>query len=342
MRKNHCPVGSRIKQINREIERLQIQLATKTIKTFKREARYEQWKGEAHELLERLRDELSALLYPGEYEALPPAIVAAELGLSLSQVKGLIRLGEIESASPPSNGWIGRGEITCIAEIGRDELLRLASQDNAEIYKLSSDYLRQGNLALARKGLRRLERRDREEGLYISALKIALLLAEGECAEAKHELDVIAELDALERTTLFALLANLLNSLCFENAGSRAVAELILSIVAGGIPNGLKSNICLDELQQHTLFIVGVVKSVTGEVVKGLPPAKREKLFGIIKDAVFSSTYALATYDRSASSRLFVNYIKKRIHQDHMPAKLIDGLSYHCLLGRSSPNSIDE
>lgn len=338
MRVNHRPVERRIKQINREIERLQLELATKTIKNFKREARYEQWKREAHDLLERLRDELSALQCPGEYEALPPAIVAAELGLLLSQVKRLIRLGEIEAESPPFNGWIGRDEITRLAEIGRYELLKLSFQGKAEVYKLSSDYLRQGNLMMARKGLRRLERRDGEEGLYSLALKIALLLAEGECVEAKNELADLHELDALERTIFVTLLAKLLKSLRYENAGSQAVAEQILSVAEDGIPNELGSDIPLDELQQHASSIVAVIKSVTGGAIKGLSHAKREKLFGLIKDAVFSATYARATYDRSASSRLFVNYWKTRIHEDRLPARLIDGLSYH-ILSRLSPSN---
>lgn len=77
----NSPVNKRIAQINREIEKTNLQLESKTIRHFKTETAFGQWKQKQYDKIADLEEELTILDYPEEYTELPIAIVAEELGL---------------------------------------------------------------------------------------------------------------------------------------------------------------------------------------------------------------------------------------------------------------------
>jgi len=63
-------------------------------KAFKTDKGYEQWRKKWPERLAELEDELSILNDPGEYDSLPAAVVAEELGLNIGLVESLIYCGD--------------------------------------------------------------------------------------------------------------------------------------------------------------------------------------------------------------------------------------------------------
>lgn len=75
------PINKRIAQINREIEKTNLQIETKTIRQFKSESSFGQWKQKQYDKIAELEAELTILQYPEEYAELPIAFVAEELGL---------------------------------------------------------------------------------------------------------------------------------------------------------------------------------------------------------------------------------------------------------------------
>jgi hypothetical protein len=109
------------------------------------------------EMLAKLEAELSILNDPGEYESLPAAVVAEELGLSIGLVEALIQCGEIE---PTNTSEESKRDRVSRDELARDELLRIHEKDAAPIFEDSLRHLQDGDLEAAEKAYRRIEVRD--------------------------------------------------------------------------------------------------------------------------------------------------------------------------------------
>ena len=81
------PIEQRKQQIAKQIDELRQRVATKTRRDFKTDQGYEQWRKHWPERLAKLEAELSILNDPGEYDSLPTAVVAEELGLNIGLVE---------------------------------------------------------------------------------------------------------------------------------------------------------------------------------------------------------------------------------------------------------------
>jgi len=137
-------VERRSGQIAAQLEHLRTQLAKKSRKDYTSDFRYRIWLKKSHELIAELLNELSALNEPGEYDALPAAIIADELNLRLDEVQLLIRRGEIITTGKPAHERISREELGRLAELGPAELMRLSSQDADTVFKEAVNRLRGG------------------------------------------------------------------------------------------------------------------------------------------------------------------------------------------------------
>src|SRR4051812_43297840 len=123
------PIAQRARTVTARIAQLKEQLSTRTRDAFKSDYHYRTWHENTNALLSELEDELSVLNEPGEYDQLPPAVVAEELGTTTDMVRQLIKGGEILAAGKPAHEYVSREELAASCEAGLTELLRRLGQE---------------------------------------------------------------------------------------------------------------------------------------------------------------------------------------------------------------------
>jgi hypothetical protein len=328
MPRKRSPIEQRKEQIAAQAERLRRQLASKTRKDYSSDFHYERWLGQSRELIDELLAELSILDDPGEYDQLPPAVVAEELGTTTNQVRLLIKGGEILASGKPAHEYISREELAAASETGIKELLRRLDQEAAEVFAESIDYLRQGQPDLAERGCRRLIARESIAGAFALPYETAILLAQADLEEVDARLRFIMRAGEAERARFIHNLRRLLSGMNFQDEAAKATAERLLH---GDEPDDLGGHKIFgskhDDLQQLSMFITTVVfDEIDRRWKKRLRTGQREELQGIIQSAVYSSLYAHKSDDRLASSREFVDAIRVLMPRYYQPARLLGNL----------------
>lgn len=326
MPRKRSVVEQRREQIITQVERLRRRLTSKTRKDYSSDFHYEKWRAQSNALIDELTAELSVLDDPGEYDHLPPTVVAEELGTTTANVRLLIKGGEILASGKPAHEYISREELAAACEAGVEELMRRLSQNSEEIFEESVEYLRQGQLQLAERACRRLIARESIVGIHALPYEMALLLARAEPDEVDARLRFIERVEGVVSTRLLHNIGRLITSVNFKNATMRAVAERLLQEEKGYNSKVLGSN--LDELQQRAMFITTVV---FGEIKQRwtipIQAGHEELLHEIIRGAVYSSLHAHENYNRLTSSREFVNSVRGLMPRYYKSAKLIGNLA---------------
>jgi hypothetical protein len=128
-------VELRREQITAQVEHLLGQLSSKTRKDFTTDFRHENCKRRSHSLIDELRAELSSLEDPGDYDELPAAVIADELGLRLDQIRELIRLGEVEATGRRTHERVSRRELERLAYMGTGEILKRAEESADVVFE---------------------------------------------------------------------------------------------------------------------------------------------------------------------------------------------------------------
>src|SRR4051794_13115146 len=105
------PIAQRVHTVSAQISRLRGRLSTKSRNNFPSESHYLTWLEKTNELLSELEGEIAALTDPGEYDQLPPAVVAEELGTTTAKVRLLIKGGEILAAGKSAHEYVSREEL---------------------------------------------------------------------------------------------------------------------------------------------------------------------------------------------------------------------------------------
>jgi hypothetical protein len=279
-------------------------------------------------LLDELLAELSILDDPGEYNQLPPAVVAEELGTTTSRVRLLIKGGEILASGKPAHEYVSREELGAASEAGIKELLRRLEQETAEVFEESIEYLREGQQDSADRACRRLIARESIAGAFALPYETALFLARADLEEVDARLRFIMRAGETERARFIHNLRRLLPGMSFQDETARAIAERILHGDNVHDLNGHKIfGSKQDDLQQLAMFITTVVfNEIDRQWKKRLRTSRKEELQGIIQSAVYSSLYAHESYDRLASSREFVDAIRVLMPRYYQPARLIGNL----------------
>ncbi len=187
-------------QISRQIEHLRAGLAGTNQSRYAGGRTHRHRSKRSRELISELEGELLMLDCPGEYDELPAAVVADEMGLTYEHVRSLIKLGEIEATGRPAHERICRGELERIAAEGVPTLLRLSREEPAEIFEQAVPHLQSGDLEKARKAYRRLEARQAWRGPHAPAFLVGLELAGGELEgrDVEHEAHLRARRSAME------------------------------------------------------------------------------------------------------------------------------------------------
>lgn len=220
----------RSEQIEEQLDRLRPRLASKSAGRYATEGARKYQQRRLSELVAALEEELSMLSCPGEYDELAPATVADELGLTLKQVRGLIKSGEIEASGKLAHERVGRAEMGRVAALGASELLRLWRQESAEIYEEAVPRLQVGDLEFAERAYRRLAGRGAWGVPYTPAFLLCLEIARGEFENARDAVRLIQGCtEPFARATTMRRAKNLLAGMRLDSDDAKEFCELLLT-----------------------------------------------------------------------------------------------------------------
>lgn len=334
MRSRISQVEKRRAQIEKRLDHLNRQMTTKSLKDYKVPHHYEQsrrtWEGLAY-LLER---ELSALSEPGEYDQLPMAVVADELGLTIDQVRAFIGGGEIEAEGKSGYERIARKELERLAEVGVNELIRLSEQEPSEIFEIACRALQKGDVQEAEKQYRRLEARESCIGPHAYAVDIALSLIKGDFSEIDGNIYFLNRVNQIRRVAFLSCLGKVLTGLRFSDHGSQVLAERLIAIsegrdysdfpdADGAIPKVYGKR--LDETQHRAMYLSAAIMNAFDKArMNTLFSRRPPNLETLLRNVLYTALHAEATYNESAVSRLIVDSVKATFPRHVQPATLVE------------------
>jgi hypothetical protein len=345
MRGRKSAVERRREEIERQLARLRAQLARKSRKDFTTDFRHRSWLKGTSALIDELTGELSALDDPGEYDELPAAVVADELGLTRAQVRMLIQLGEIEASGRQAHERVGRAELVRIAGLGAQELLRLGRQESAEIFEEAVTLLQGGDLEAAGRAYRRLERREGWAAPYAPAFLVGLELARDDPAGALSTVRLIYGIeDHLQRAAVMSYLGRVLRGLGLSDGAARYLCTRLAALAdRGAAGRGLpragrrarREARDPEELRRQAAYLAASVmielrgRGLFGEspAAGGAAGASEEAVAQTLLDALYSALYADAFYDDSPTCRMYADMTMGTAAEFRGEAKLLAGLS---------------
>lgn len=336
-------VENRREQIIRHLDRLQSQLITRSASYYANELTYRRQLKRSRELISDLEGELSVLNCPGEYDELPAAIVADELGLTHEQVRSLIKLGEIAATGRTAHERVCRRELERVITLGGPALLRLGKEEPADIFEQVILLLQNSDLEAARRAYRRLEARQSWRGPHAPAFLVGLELASGELDGALSSLKLIYEHeDQRQRLMIMTYLGRLLRGVTPEESGARELRDQFIMLAEGATAAGrrvrnqpkqpVKKR--LGELQQQAIYLTtSVMNELRKRQIRGtyfIADNSLETADGeahqIIRDAIYTALYAEVFYEESSLSRMHVDMLRGMIPKSYTPANLLKTL----------------
>lgn len=190
-------VDARRRRVTRQLDHLRSRLAKNSPARYADEHSYRRQLQRSLDLISELESELSILDCPGEYEELPVAVVADELGLTCEQIRSLIKLGEVAATGKAAHERICRVELERIIDLGAPALLRLGKEEPAEIFEQAVPYLQNGDLEAARRAYRRLDARQSWRGPYAPAFLVGIELATEDLDGALASIKLIHKLSSI-------------------------------------------------------------------------------------------------------------------------------------------------
>jgi hypothetical protein len=337
-------VEHRREEIERQLTRLRGQLARKSRKDFTTDYRHRSWLKGTNALISELLEELSALGDPGEYDELPAAVVADELGLTRGQVRMLIRLGEVAATGRVAHERIGRAELERIAGLGASELLRLGRQESAEIFEQAIPLLQGGDLGAAERAYRRLEGREGWAAPYAPAFLVGIELARDDVAGALSTLRLIYGIeDHLQRVAVMSYLGRVLRGMGLSEGAGRQLCTRLAALAdeaagrghSGSSRRARPAAVDPDALQRRAAYLAAsVMIELRGRGLFSERPADGRKTLAseqevnrVVWDALYSALYAEAFYDDSPPCRLYADMTRAAAAENQGAANLLAGLS---------------
>lgn len=337
------PEEERREQIAREIEKLESEYEKKTRRQYKTDEGFENWRTRQREKIAELKDELSVLDDPGQVNEIPLAIVAEELGLTLSEITSiagddLLQISTQTYSFPGSR--ITRNELARAHEIGAGELLRLANQGLDEIFEDAVGYFQAGALERAEKASKRMESRV-SYGPHTWVCEIALDLLRGKYEDVVSSVRYICRMDDLDGTAILTNLGRAMRGMRLKEHGAEALREQILAVTEGAKVDpfdksywggGKQVGMNLDENQKHAMFLATAVKRALDRYKftkrfkfynSRTSEMNEEEFEGVIKDALYTALQAESSYYESAASKLYVDKLVASLPTWWVPADQI-------------------
>lgn len=328
MPKKRSTIEQRKEKILAQIDHLRGQLASKTRKDFTTDFRHKNWIENSHALIEELSQELSILEEPGEYNELPAAVVADELGLSVEQVRRLITIGEIEATGKRAHERVGRKELERLARLGVVGLLNQSKEGVEEIFRHAVAQVRSCDVISAERSYRRLKARESSVGNYALSAEIAIQLVKGGYAEAGRLIKFIFHNKPGDAATIGSHVGEFLRGVSFKDRQAKAdVSRVLKPLVDHEVRQDIKISQHPGGLEMTSLYITTVVRgSIEEYLTPPLTAGVRAEFYRLIKDSVFSALYADAHSDASLKCQLFVLSANRTIPVYWEPPKLFEEL----------------
>lgn len=307
MPKKRLAVEQRREQINAQVESLRRRLTSKTRKEYTSDFHYERWLRQSRALIDELLEELTALDEPGEYDELPIAVIADELGFRLEQIKQLIKLGDVEVVGRRAHERVSRGELERLAVLGIDEMLRQSTQSEDALFVEAVSQLRCGDVVAAERSYRRLKARQSCVGNHALATEVALKLTKGMYAEAGRVIKFILTEKSYERVVIGTYLVEFVRGACFRDEEARAVISDVLRSLLDVPSEIAPTDRASDALQATAMHIISVVVEGLEELkMQALPVSQRDEFSRSLRDQIFAILYAQAHSHTSTRCRMFI------------------------------------
>ncbi len=153
------PITVRVSQIDKEMTKVRKLIQDKTLRDFRSQEVYEAFHARQADKLYALNEELAALERPEDYNEIPLAVAAEELGITLNEAVAILRQGLLlpnSEARPSPASKITRDKLGKAIDIGSEELLRLARQGEEEVFFEGVQFHRDGDIDSAERCLDRI------------------------------------------------------------------------------------------------------------------------------------------------------------------------------------------
>jgi hypothetical protein len=314
-------------QITRQLERLCSRLITKGPSQYADETAYRRHLGRTRELISELEGELSVLECPGEYDELPAAVVADELGLRLDQIMRLISLGEVEASGPRARPRVSRAELERLARLGPATHMALAAQSARHIFTEAIGRLKAGDIATAQKAYSRIKARETCIGNYALALEIMLGLAEGRYEDASRAVRFILGERLRHRDIICSHLTQALRGARFKSDEARGQALRLLKLLGADSLAAAEQGAGEGGTELTALYVAAAVQEGVWELItKHLPPQHLNELNRCLRGAVFTALYARAHAATSVRSMSYLAELERRVPHFWEPLQLSEDL----------------
>lgn len=336
------PIEQRRHQIEKELEKLRLPKNQKTRRDFKSDENFEIWKERQEAKVFQLNEETTILNNPTEYDELPLAIAATELGVTLDEMLSMVREELVVtgfSGEYRAGARISREELARAIEIGAGELVRIAEQSVEEVFEDGLQYLRDGNIEAAEKSLERIYSFDYRTSLqYWIAYNTALELVKGEYTSISFQF-----ITSYKDTELAAILAELRRAveiIAPKDHLAAVVREQILAVADGKKATPFEDTYRsyatteyfsqMDENQRHAMMLASVVLAAIEKYNfkksmskwDGWASSKKDEEFErVIRNAIYTALEAESTYYDSPTSKLFVDKFVELFPKRWTPAE---------------------
>jgi hypothetical protein len=340
------PVTQRLGQIEKEIEKIESPKNQKRPGDYKSEEGFISWQEGQREKLRELNEEMTMLYSPGEYNEIPLAIAAEELGIRLNEILEIVREDLVElsfEGKYKAGSRINREELGRLLEIGAVELLRIARQELEEIFADAVRYLHAGEIEKAQKSYDRLDWHSSCIHPLAIALETGLFYSRRDYDELKQSLRFITEMDNdADLVSTLSHLKIVIESLSPTGHLDRAIFEQILAVAEGRKAEPFEDTYSdyriteypskMDEDQKRAMLISTVVmESIKKYKLKksimssrwNLSRPKEEEIERVIRNAIYTALEAEKTYHDSATSKLFVDKFVELYPRRWVPAESV-------------------
>jgi hypothetical protein len=340
------PIEQRREQIERELEKLRLPKNQKTRKDFKSDENFENWQKKQGEKFFELNEELIILNNPSEYNEIPLAVAATELGVTLYEIISIVSEDLVETSFYgvyQAGARITREELARVIEIGAKELVRIAEQSIEEIFEDAIKFIHTGNLEAAEKTYERIEKFGYRTNLHYSLVcRIGIELIKKDYDDLKRSFWFVDSFDTIELASILEKLRRVVEGIKPTDHLGAVVCEQILAVADGKklspfdygyfSSGGTEFFSQMDENQRHAMLLSSVVLTA----VKKYNFSKRlrkwegyssdpkdEEMEQVIRSAIYTALESESTYYDSPSSKLFVDKYVELFPRRWKPAEQI-------------------
>lgn len=326
-RRNRSAVEVRRGEITRQLERIRSRLSSKSPSQYADETASRRHLGRTLGLISELEGELSMLNCPGDYDELPAAVVADELGLRLDQIRLLIKVGEAEATGKRAHLRVSRAELERLVRLGPMTLLMLSSQGAEYIFTEAVKRLKAGDLVAAQRAYNRIKARETCIGDYALTLEMALDLAEGRYEDARQVVNFVLSEKLWQRDAVSTHLSRVLLGNRFKSNEARGEALRLLKLLGLDSFSAIEPSEVAGGTELTALFVAAAAQEAVRElVIKHLLPPHLDEFNRRLRDAVFTALYAQTHSRTSVRSIAYLAELERRVSHFWEPLHLLDDL----------------